>query len=141
MRRSPGMNLLVFSVSLCLCGSSSAAALQSLAVYPPDVQLNSARARQTVVVQAAFADGITRDVTAEAKLTLSNPALAKLAGNVLTPAADGAGELRVEYDGKTLTVPVVVKDATADRPISFKRDVMPIFMRAGCNVGTCHGSA
>ncbi len=24
---------------------------------------------------------------------------------------------------------------------SFRRDVMPIFFRAGCNVGTCHGSA
>ena len=58
------------------------ASLQSLAVYPPDVQINTARGRQTVVVQAAFADGITRDVTADAKLTLTNPALAKIAGSV-----------------------------------------------------------
>jgi len=28
-----------------------------------------------------------------------------------------------------------------DPPISFKLDVMPVFMRAGCNVGSCHGSA
>jgi hypothetical protein len=27
------------------------------------------------------------------------------------------------------------------RPISFRRDVMPVFMRAGCNTGGCHGSA
>src|SRR6185295_8835045 len=33
------------------------------------------------------------------------------------------------------------KDAKADRPISFKLDVMPVFLRAGCNVGGCHGSA
>ena len=31
--------------------------------------------------------------------------------------------------------------ATADEPVSFRRDVMPIFFRAGCNAGTCHGSA
>ena len=24
---------------------------------------------------------------------------------------------------------------------SFRRDVMPVFFRAGCNQGTCHGSA
>src|SRR5271157_5046056 len=24
---------------------------------------------------------------------------------------------------------------------SFRRDVMPVFFRAGCNAGTCHGSA
>ncbi|HQU42823.1 MAG TPA: hypothetical protein PK867_08420, partial [Pirellulales bacterium] len=25
--------------------------------------------------------------------------------------------------------------------ISFRRDVMPVFFRAGCNSGTCHGAA
>ena len=25
--------------------------------------------------------------------------------------------------------------------ISFKRDVMPVFMKAGCNAGDCHGSS
>ena len=34
-----------------------------------------------------------------------------------------------------------VKDADVDRPISFKLDVMPVFMRAGCNQGSCHGAA
>jgi hypothetical protein len=128
-------------VSLCRCGYVSAAPIQSLAVYPPDVQLATARGRQTIVVQAAFADGITRDVTADAKLTLTKPDLAKITGNVLTPAADGSCELKVEYAGQTVTVSVSVKDATIERPISFKRDVMPIFMRAGCNAGSCHGAA
>jgi hypothetical protein len=36
---------------------------------------------------------------------------------------------------------VKVKDAKADRPISFKLDVMPVFMKAGCNQGSCHGAA
>jgi hypothetical protein len=134
--------LVVLAVlTLATPSSSAAAPLQSLAVYPPDVHLATARGRQSVVVQAAFADGITRDVTADAKLTLTNPATARLAGNVLTPAADGSCELKVEYGGQTVSVPVAVKDAAAERPISFKRDVMPVFMRAGCNQGTCHGSA
>ena len=34
-----------------------------------------------------------------------------------------------------------IADATKDRPISFKLDVMPIFMRSGCNQGSCHGAA
>jgi hypothetical protein len=132
--------LTAFSV-LSAAPWSFAAPLQSLAVYPPEVQLATARSRQSVVVQATFADGITRDVTTESKLVLSNPALAKIDGNVLIPAADGSGELKIEYGGRTISVPVAVKDATADRPISFKRDVMPVFMRSGCNQGTCHGAA
>jgi len=113
----------------------------SLAVYPADVNLLTARGRQTFVVQASYADGITRDVTALAKATLTDPTLAKLDKNVLTPLADGATELKVEFGGQALNIPVKVKDAKADRPVSFKRDVMPIFMRAGCNQGSCHGAA
>src|SRR5205823_3534548 len=70
-----------------------------------------------------------------------NTGVAKLVGNVLTPAADGAGEMTVAFDGQTVKVPVTVKDASADRPISFKRDVMPVFLAAGCNQGSCHGAA
>jgi hypothetical protein len=37
------------------------------------------------------------------------------------------------------TPPVVAK--APDRPISFRLDVMPVFFRAGCNSGSCHGAA
>ena len=39
------------------------------------------------------------------------------------------------------TVPVKVAQAAVQPPISFQLDVMPIFMRAGCNTGSCHGAA
>src|SRR5262245_15585105 len=113
----------------------------SLAVYPKDVSLLTSRGRQTFVVQATYADGLTRDVTADAKAALSDAKLAKIDKNVLTPLADGSTKLKVEYGGKSAVVPVKVKDAAKDRPVSFKLDVMPIFMRAGCNAGACHGAA
>ena len=28
-----------------------------------------------------------------------------------------------------------------ERPLSFRLDVMPVFFRAGCNSGGCHGAA
>jgi len=37
--------------------------------------------------------------------------------------------------------PVIVKAIRLDQAISFKRDVMPILTKAGCNTGGCHGSA
>ena len=49
--------------------------------------------------------------------------------------------MTVEFGGKAVKVPVTVKDAKVDRPIWFKLDVMPVFMRAGCNTGSCHGAA
>ena len=110
-------------------------------VYPADVQLTTIRDRQSLIVQAEYPDGITRDVTAEAKLTLGNAAFARLDKNVLYPKADGATELVVEYGGHVVKVPIEVLRATEDPAISFKLDVMPVFMKSGCNVGSCHGAA
>src|SRR5919202_877179 len=31
--------------------------------------------------------------------------------------------------------------ASADRPVTYERDVLPILTRAGCNAGACHGKA
>jgi len=113
----------------------------SIHAYPADVHLNTNRDRQSFVVQAAYADGLTRDVTSEVAFSLANPEFVKIEAGVITPAADGKTELTIEFQGLKQTVPVEVAQATADRPISFKLDVMPVFMKSGCNMGSCHGAA
>src|SRR4051794_29406746 len=123
-------------LSLCaLCLGSSllradGPALTAVEVFPPDINLATSRGRQTFVVKATYADGITRDVTTQAKVAVANPALVRLNKTAAYPVADGATELRVEFGGKTVSVPVKVKDARVERPISFKLDVMPVFMKA-----------
>jgi hypothetical protein len=130
------------AVSGCLATATQAQeAPVSVEVFPADVHLNTLRDRQSFVVQATYANGITRDVTTKSKLTLSNAAPIKLEGNVLHPVADGASELKVEFGGIAKTIPIKVEAATADRPISFQLDIMPVFMKANCNTGSCHGAA
>src|SRR5262249_7322536 len=87
------------------------------------------------------ADDITVDVTAEVTFNIANSALVRLDGRTLYPAADGTTELTVSHAGHTVKVPITVVAATEERPISFRLDVMPVFMRAGCNTGSCHGAA
>jgi len=126
---------------LALTATADDPAPVQVQVFPPDVHLNTSRDRQSFVVQATYADGITRDVTSQAKYQLANPALVKHAENVLTPTADGDTTLQVQYGGHTIQVPIKVVDSAKDRPISFMLDVMPVFARAGCNMGSCHGAA
>ena len=132
--------LAIFALLASAFGTVSAQTptLSSLELFPPDINMNTARGRQSFVVKATFADGLTRDVTAQAGIRLANPALAKLDKNVLTPLVDGVSDLIVEFGGRALTVPVKVTNAKVERPISFKLDVMPIFMKSGCNSGSCH---
>ncbi len=110
-------------------------------VFPGEVNLTTVRDRQSIVVRTTDPIGVQRDVTAEAKFTLIDPAKAKIEKGVVTPLLDGETKLKVEWNGQSAEVPVVVKDAKVDPPISFRRDVMPVFMTAGCNAGGCHGAS
>ena len=72
-----------------LLAASSAVAQEpvpvSIAVFPPNAQINTIRDRQSIVVQATYADGITRDVTKAATALRAH-----VAGVVvLTTGADG----------------------------------------------------
>ncbi|MGC4016439.1 MAG: hypothetical protein QM755_18245 [Luteolibacter sp.] len=67
--------------------------------------------------------------------------MATLTGTTLLPKKDGTTTLKIDYRGLSTEVAVTVKDATKLRPVSFQLDVMPVLTAAGCNTGSCHGSA
>jgi hypothetical protein len=115
--------------------------LVDLRAFPSEVNLSNSRDRQSIVVQATYADGITRDVTASATVTVAQPEIAALDGRLVRPVTDGDTSLAVSLGDRSLTVPVHVKQAAVTPDLSFKLDVMPVFMRAGCNTGSCHGAA
>jgi hypothetical protein len=105
------------------------------------VALNGQDDRQGIVVQHVDSEGVTRDVTTSAKMRLADASLASIANQTLAPKKDGSTQLIVEHGGLKTEIPVVVKDAGQARAISFRLDVMPIFMKHGCNSGGCHGAA
>ena len=119
----------------------SAAELTEIIAYPSDICLYNARDRHTIMVQAVFADGLTRDVTEEATITVADKTLITLEGTTLAPTADGETTVSVAFGGKTLSLPAIVKDSAVTPELSFKLDIMPIFMKANCNTGSCHGAA
>ena len=138
------MAMVLWAVFAGVFGQAEAwadAALTRLDVYPPNVNLSSLRDHQQLVAIATRSDGVTLDVTAQAQLSLANPAFARLEGARLLPVADGETTLLVSLGEFKRELPVKVVNATIERPISFKLDVMPVFMRTGCNTGSCHGAA
>jgi hypothetical protein len=110
-------------------------------VFPAKIRLDTSRAEQMVVAHVVEPNGVTQDVTSQLQYTLPNPNIVRTQANVFYPVADGTGELQVKFHDHLATIPVEVQHATQDRPISFRLDVMPVFLRAGCNTGACHGSA
>ncbi len=127
--------------SMLFATPALAAEVAELRIFPDQVQLTTARDRQSIVAQAVYDDGITRDVTGQVTWAVAAEGLIRQEGNVLYPVADGATQIHVSFSGKSVMVPVTIARATEHPPISFRLDIMPIFLKSGCNTGSCHGAA
>ena len=116
--------------------------LEKLELFPAAVTLETKRDFHRIVVFATFKDATTRDVTAFADLRIADPQVARCEDYSLHAVADsGRTELIATLGGRTVRMPVTVKEGHRDRAVSFRQDVMPVFLRANCNSGGCHGAA
>ncbi len=111
----------------------------SLAIYPPEIALENGDDYQGVIAVATRVDGVTLDVTEQA--TWAVEGAAHLDGKRLVPKADGQTVLKATFGKLNAEAPVKVSGFEQHPPVSFRQDVMPVFMRGGCNAGGCHGSA
>ncbi|MBI2808328.1 MAG: DUF1553 domain-containing protein [Planctomycetes bacterium] len=117
------------------------ATLQTLTVYPPNIDLAGPRDEQRIGVVGHFADGRTWELTRSAKYSVGNPKIAEVDANgIVRPVGNGQTTITINTNGKSQSIPVKVTKATADIPVSFSREISPILTRAGCNQGACHGS-
>jgi hypothetical protein len=116
--------------------------LERLEILPPRFSLETKEDLQRVLVLATFKDATTMDVTRMANLRVSDPKVAALSESTLAPvAAAGKSEVVAHVGQLTAKAPLEVKDGQTHRELSFRLDVMPVFMRGGCNAGGCHGAA
>ena len=113
----------------------------SIMVAPADIHLSALRDRQSLIVQAVLPNGLTVDVTDQAQMKIENEGLVRRDGTTFYPVADGATKLTVTHAGHSVDVPVTIQNGKVDPAISFRLDVMPVFMKTSCNNGSCHGAA
>ncbi|MEM6329412.1 MAG: DUF1549 and DUF1553 domain-containing protein [Planctomycetota bacterium] len=117
----------------------------SLAVYPPRLALSHAGDARRVIAVATRSDGVTRDVTADATWQLESTeggadAFSLDAGR-LRASRDGRAGVRAAFAGLSAQAEATAAGVDAYRGVSYRHDVIPIFLRAGCNSGGCHGSS
>jgi hypothetical protein len=114
--------------------------IRALKLDPPSLKLQDGRDEQRVLVLGVIEGGRTVDLTSEAKFKSDSANVEIDAQGYIKPKAKGTAEVVVSAAGKQIKLPVTVEEA-AKSEVRFVRDIQPLLAKAGCNAGTCHGSA
>jgi hypothetical protein len=112
----------------------------ALVVQPETITLAGPRALQQIVVTGQYADGTIRDLTPFCELNAEAADVAALKDGLVVPKKNGTTSLIVKAGGKTVKVPVVVKDFDKPAPVSFRNEFIAALNVGGCNAGACHGT-
>lgn len=115
------------------------AKIVKLEFSPAKIELKTPFEYRQLLVTGVLDNGDRVDLTRLAQFTAPGAAKVSERGQV-RPVADGKGEIKLTFDGKSGTIPVTISGQKAPYEVSFVRDVMPTLSRMGCNLGTCHGS-
>ncbi len=117
---------------------------RTLRIHPREVRLASPEASEQLLVFAADDDGRAADVDVTRKASYrvrDAGVVAVSASGRVDPIGDGRADISVRHHGREVLVSVEVRGIAVPSPISFRRDVIPILSKAGCNSGGCHGKA
>ncbi len=142
----------VFISALCCAGAGSPApsapaiappplpSIRSLKLEPAALTLKDGRDERRVLVSGKTEGDKSVDLTLQAVLKTDSPIIEVDAQGYIRPKAKGVAEVTVSAAGHHVKLPVTVESAEMP-PVRFVRDIAPLMSKAGCNAGTCHGSA
>src|SRR6266446_5865864 len=142
----------VFLSALCCAGAGSPSpsapaiappplpAIRSLKLEPAALTLKDGRDERRVLVSGKTEGDKSVDLTLQAVLKTDSPIIEVDAQGYIRPKAKGVAEVTVSAAGHHVKLPVTVESAEMP-PVRFVRDIAPLMSKAGCNAGTCHGSA
>ncbi|HZJ17841.1 MAG TPA: DUF1549 domain-containing protein, partial [Chthoniobacteraceae bacterium] len=121
---------------------AAVSALRIEATGAPVLTLRGEGARQQLLVTGKLDTNAERDFTRQASYAAIPEGIVKVdAQGVVTPLADGTATVSATAEGVSATLEVKVENAAIPLPINFANQIVPIFTKAGCNAGGCHGKA
>lgn len=129
--------LLLCPLLITVCPAAAA----DLKIVPPAVPLQGLQAYQRLLVLAEEKGKVVGDVTAQAVLASSNPAVAQVEKDgTVRAVGDGVAIVTAVQDGRKAAVKVTVTGTKEPFAWSFRNHVIPVLTKLGCNSGACHGA-
>jgi hypothetical protein len=113
----------------------------SVEIEPTTFRLIGRRATQQMIATRRGADGSISDATRSVEWVVRDPRIATIStkGRVV-PLRDGTTAVVARLGSSEIEASLTVEGMGRPAPVSFRRDVIPAFSQAGCNMGACHGT-
>lgn len=111
-----------------------------LEVFPPQIVLRGPRDAVQLVVTGHYRDGALRDLTHAARYIVEDPAVVQVRDGSVEPLSDGTTHIQLRAGSLAARVPVEVRDAGSQPPVSFHYETLAALTKQGCNGGACHGA-
>ena len=109
---------------------------------PAEVSLQGARQSFQLLLSGPDDSGNVADLTRSASFRVSHPEICDVSKTgIITGLKDGSCVIEAEVAGRTIKVPVTVRESGQRPPFNFERDIIPIMSRYGCNSSACHAKA
>ena len=107
------------------------------------LKLRGPDARQQLLATAKLDNGAWRDVTRQVSYEVSSENVVKVGRDgLLVPLNDGTATVAAKTsNGTSASMDVTVEKFNESTPINFPNQIVPIFTKAGCNGGGCHGKS
>jgi hypothetical protein len=115
-----------------------------LLVEPAEIMLDGPRATGQLLATLEYPDGRLQDVTRDVVWTVAGPDAAQISNGLVRPLADGECEINAGLNDSSLgrltaSSELSVAGQAREETLNFRRDVLPILNKYGCNGGGCHG--
>ena len=99
--------------------------------------------RAQLLVAGRYASGQLHDLTHDVAYQATPAGIVDIAKDgFVTPLSDGEVTITATPStGQAATTKCRVESFSSPRPINFANEIVPIFTKAGCNAGGCHGKS
>lgn len=133
-------SLVGFGLAFCSLVGLANSAFGELQVLPSVISLHGSSSQQLLVVEVT--DGVNvGDRTADVSWRSTDEAVVRIVDGAAVAVGDGTAELIASAaQGEMSKASVQVSDAGQPVAWEFRRHVLPVISKAGCNTGACHGA-
>jgi hypothetical protein len=130
----------LYLVVFCLLSPALGRAQDTVVVLPESFTLTSKKANQRLVLERRDGDRCVGQFTEGVTWESSAPNVVRVDNGQAIAVADGVATVTATWQDKRASAEATVRGTEQEQAWEFRRHVLPVLAKRGCNSGACHGA-